>query len=356
MSGGVDSSVAALLLKKAGYEVIGISLKLWDDQKNQDKRGRTCCSLDDITDARHVCHALDIPFYAFNHKETFKEKVVDRFVDEYYQGQTPNPCILCNDHLKFDQLLIETQKLGADYLASGHHAKILKDEENIYHLLCGDDPHKDQSYVLYRLRQDQLKKLLFPVGGYTKAQIRKIAQDHQLPTATKVESQDICFIPNRNYAEFITQYRQPQKNLGGHFVDQKGNILGPHKGIHHYTVGQRRGLEIAFGKRFYVLEIRPQTGEVVLGEASDLKRDFLYAQKVNWVLPKLANQEVIDDCAVKVRYQKNTFPAKVYNLGQKVKVEFLEDQPTVSPGQAVVFYRNQEVLGGGWITADRFVI
>lgn len=347
MSGGVDSSVAAFLLKEQGYDVIGISLKVWDEQSTS-KRSNTCCSFDDIQDARGVCERLQIPFYAFDYQEQFRKKVINTFVDEYERGRTPNPCILCNNHIKFEQLLQEAEKLGATYLATGHHARVSRDAGGIYHLKKGVDAKKDQSYVLHRLGQKSLAKILFPVGEYTKTQIREIACANKIPTASKPESQDICFIPNRDHGAFINKYF-PDKNPGqGNFVDGAGQVLGRHEGIHHYTIGQRRGLGIGFGERLYVTRIKPETNEVILGKVADLKCRGLIAREVNWV--SLPGTEDVS-CGVKIRYQQSEIPSmvRIRDGGASPLVEFMDPHPAVTPGQAVVFYQGDEVLGGGWI-------
>lgn len=344
MSGGVDSSVAALLLKNQGYDVIGISMKLWDGQADTTFR-KTCCSLDDINDARAVCYKLGIPFYAFNYKEEFAKKVVTPFVSEYRKGRTPNPCILCNKHMKFDRLLSEALKLGADYVATGHHAQLAVAKDGIYRLLKGVDPHKDQSYVLYQLSQGILKKLLLPVGPYTKAAIRQIAMDHSLPTADKHESQDICFVPDGDHGRFVKEFDQKPSHEGD-FVTASGQILGRHKGIEYYTVGQRRGLGIAHTERYYVIEIRPGTHEVVLGGASALHRCALVATEVSWV-----NHGFKGSCMAKLRYQKDEIPVHVQAADKPgdVFITIKNPGPAISPGQAIVFYQGNEVLGGGTI-------
>ena len=349
MSGGVDSSVAAYLLKEQGFDVIGISLKTWDASEEQVARGKTCCSFKDIEDARNVCERLRVPFYAFNYKKVFKEKVIDNFVGEYLKGRTPNPCILCNNHIKFDQLLNEAEKLGADFLATGHHARVRHDETGA-HLLKGVDEHKDQSYVLYGLSQKQLAKILLPVGEYTKEEIRNMANNNHVPTAFKPESQDICFIPNHDHASFIKKQVGELPWGKGIFVDGEGHKLGEHEGIHAYTVGQRRGLGIGFGERLYVTKIDAQKNEVILGEKKGLLSLGLVASKVHWIRPVFENGNAVS-CGVKIRYQKTEIAAHVEpgkNEGEVV-VKFNEPSGTVSPGQSAVFYLGDETLGGGII-------
>lgn len=350
MSGGVDSSVAALLLKEEGYEVIGISLKLWDYGEEELSEGsKTCCSLSDVRDARFVCNKLNIPFYVFNHKKDFEQKVILPFVREYHRGRTPNPCILCNHHVKFDPLLAEAEKLGAALLATGHYARIRHNPDGSSSLLKAVDAKKDQSYVLYHLGQERLKKILFPIGEYTKEEIRKIAREHGLPNALKPDSQEICFVPNNDYAQFVEKNYPAPHLEPGNFVDKKGNILGRHGGIHHYTVGQRRGLGIGFGTRMYVTRIDSEKNEVELGVKDDTFRDGLVAVDVHWIHSSFRGVFSFE-CGVKTRYQKDEFEALVEPFeGEKILVRFHKKSPFVSPGQAAVFYRGDEVIGGGWI-------
>lgn len=346
MSGGVDSSVAALLLKQQGFDVVGISLKVWDGASAG--RGKTCCSFQDIEDARAVCDGLGIPFYAFNYKKDFEEKVIHPFVSEYYEGRTPNPCILCNRYIKFNRLLNEATQLGASYLATGHHARVTRDGTGRMHLLKGRDESKDQSYVLYSLTETQLQKVLLPVGEYTKLEIRNLASAHGLKTADKLESQDICFVPNHDPAAFIEKNYPSPEIKKGHFVDKDGKILGEHRGIHAYTVGQRRGLGIGFGERMYVIKIDVKKNEVELGSKEEILADGLVAKQVNWIQkPPMDSIE----CGVKIRYQKTEIPSVISCLEshEQAVVQFTSKYPAVSPGQAAVFYRGNEVLGGGMI-------
>ncbi len=347
MSGGVDSSVAALLLKKEGYEIIGISLKLWDyNESSRKENSKTCCSFEDINDAGAVCAQLDIPFYAFNYKKHFEENVILPFVQAYREGRTPNPCVLCNQHVKFDRLLMEAQKLGADYLATGHYARIKKDEGGIYRLLKGIDSAKDQSYVLFGLDQNILARTLLPIGDYTKEEIRKMARTQGLPTADKHESQDICFVPDNDYARFIQKNYPSTEMRKGAFIDEKGSVLGQHEGIHAYTVGQRRGLSVSHSERLYVTQIDSERNEIRLGPRSLTYRQGFTAGRVKWIVPDAPN-----DCFVKIRYQRNEIPVLWTAEGEadSVIVKFKEPHFGVTPGQAAVFYRNDEVLGGGWI-------
>lgn len=355
MSGGVDSSVAALLLREAGYQVIGISLKLWDyDEPDRKPSSKTCCSYKDIRDAGDVCASLNIPFYSFNYKDHFKQNVIDSFVADYKSGITPNPCVLCNQHVKFDRLLVEAEKLGASYLATGHYARIRASaDQSTFHLLKGVDPAKDQSYVLYGLNQKDLAKILLPIGEYTKEQIRDLARQFGLPTADKHESQDICFVPNNDYTAFITKHYPDAAREEGDFVDIKGNVLGRHRGIHAYTVGQRRGLGVAMGERYYVVRIDADKNEVVLGDHHETLRHGCVVKQMTWVLPtdKLNIQNKKIECGVKVRYQKDEFKVvvEVDDLSDQVRVVFDEPHSGITPGQFAVFYRDDEVLGGGRI-------
>lgn len=344
MSGGVDSSVAACLLAEQGYEVIGISLKLWEG--DTPKQGRTCCSFEDIRDARLVCEDLGIPFYAFNYKKEFKEKVMDPFAQDYFDGKTPNPCILCNQHIKFDLLLEEAEKLGADYLATGHYARVTE-KNGFYSLLKATDAEKDQSYVLYQLSQDQLKKVLFPIGNLSKEEVRQIARKKGVITADKRESMDICFIPTGDRTSFMVEHYPDKVGAPGNFVDKNGKILGRHDGIHLYTVGQRRGLKIGFGERLYVTRIDRAANEIELGPKEEMHSSGFVASHLSWI--QFTERDL--ECGVKIRYQKDEIPARVILKEGKAFVEFAEgcSRPAVTPGQAAVFYRGDEVLGGGKI-------
>ena len=283
MSGGVDSSVAAALMLKEGYDCIGVTMKLYDNEDIQESREKTCCSLDDIEDARAVARKLGIPYYVFNFKDDFKCQVMDRFVDSYMHGETPNPCIECNRHLKFECLYRRAKELGCDVIVTGHYARIRYNEESgRYELLSCIDSGKDQSYVLYSLTQEQLAHTEFPLGEYTKEECRRIAEELGLVNARKHDSQDICFVPDGNYKRFIEEYTG-QTMAPGNFVDTSGNVIGRHTGICNYTIGQRKGLGIATGKPVFVKEIRPETNEVVISDNASLFTDTLYAKDFNWV-------------------------------------------------------------------------
>jgi len=349
MSGGVDSAVAAGLLKEQGYEVIGISLKLWDyDEPDRKPTSKTCCSFEDISDARQVCDRIGIPFYAFNYKKHFEENVVQRFVKSYHTGTTPNPCILCNQYVKFDRLMDEAMKLKANFLATGHYARLQRKKDGTVSLLKGNDPAKDQSYVLFSLTQETLQKVLFPVGDFHKNEIRDLARKYGMPIADKHESQDICFIPNNDYAKFIERNYPAEHLRPGNFVDVSGNVLGTHEGIHAYTVGQRRGLGVSFSERLYVTRIDPQKNEVELGIKEETLREGCVAGRVNFV-SQIPSSPL--ELGVKIRYQKDEIPALVEYLPEekRVRVVFKEKRGGVTPGQAAVFYSGDELIGGGWI-------
>ena len=350
MSGGVDSSVAAKLLLDQGHEVAGVTLKLYsnEDLGEPEKLGRTCCSLDDIQDARRVAYKLGIEHFVFNFQELFAEKVIDKFVDTYLEGATPNPCIDCNRFIKFDKLVERAILLGYDYVATGHYARIEKNPETgRLDLLRGADLSKDQSYVLYCLTQNQLAHTLFPLGGMTKAEIRLIAEDAGLVNARKPDSQDICFVPDGDYAGFIER-RSPGKTKSGDFIDAQGNKIGTHRGITHYTIGQRRGIATAFGKPMYVAAKDAKNNTVTLGENHELSTPELVARDLN-----LIAVEKIDSpmrVTAKIRYnQKDQGALLLPGADNSVIVRFDEPQRAVAPGQAVVFYQGERVIGGGTI-------
>jgi tRNA-specific 2-thiouridylase len=349
MSGGVDSSVTALLLREQGYEVIGVSMQVWDYSTFAAQEGETfgsCCSLDDIHDARRVAEQLSIPFYVVNFEEEFQRLVIDDFVAEYFRGRTPNPCVRCNQRIKFDLLLSKARELGADFLATGHYARVERDSGGLRHLLRGVDPAKDQSYFLFTLTQAQLAATLFPLGGMTKPEVRAIAARHNLRVAEKGESQEICFIPDDDYVRFLEE-AQGKGLLSGEIVDSRGNVLGTHNGTYRYTVGQRKGLGIAHTQPLYVLGVDAERRQVVVGERNELHCDGLVAAHVNWIVPP-ASAPV--EAACKIRYRYQPVSCQVYPLpGGLAEVRFREPEKSVTPGQAVVFYHGDEVLGGGWI-------
>ncbi|MHB1394683.1 MAG: tRNA 2-thiouridine(34) synthase MnmA [Clostridia bacterium] len=349
MSGGVDSSVAAYLLKQEGYDVIGVTMQIWQDKnKEAIEREGGCCSLSAVEDARRVCDKLDIPFYVMNFKQVFEKMVIDYFVDEYLMGRTPNPCIACNKFIKFDALLERSMALEAEYVATGHYARIMYDEGYKRHIIKKSaTPQKDQTYVLYNLTQNQLSHILMPLGDYNKEQVREIARELDLRTANKPESQEICFVEDDNYGRFISE-RRGGEIKPGFFVDSQGRRLGTHKGIAHYTVGQRKGLGIALGKPLYVVEIIPEKNLVVLGDETEVFSRELIASQMNFIT--LEKLEGPIDVKAKIRYSAKEAAAKVIPIDdEKVSVIFEELQRAITPGQAVVFYQDDVLVGGGTI-------
>ncbi|MCK8058920.1 MULTISPECIES: tRNA 2-thiouridine(34) synthase MnmA [unclassified Fusibacter] len=350
MSGGVDSTVAAYLLKEQGYEVIGVTMKLWDDPNDEyvENYGG-CCSLSAVEDARRVAASLDIPFYVVNFKAPFKEHVIDYFVDSYEEGETPNPCVMCNKYIKFDKLLQKAKELGAYYVATGHYAKIVHDEEsNRYKLMRSKEMSKDQTYMLTNFTQDQLAHTLMPIGEFeTKEEVRQIAEKLDFVIARKADSQEICFIPDNDYANFLVKNIE-EMVPEGNFVDLDGNVLGRHRGIIYYTVGQRKGLGMTFGKPMYVVAINHVTNDVILGSNDDVFAKGLIAREVNWISFDELNGEM--QIAAKIRHTKRESPAVIRPLGNgKYEVIFDEPQRAITPGQAVAFYVGDEVIGGGFI-------
>lgn len=350
MSGGVDSTVAAYLLKAEGYDVIGITMKLWDDPSEDFAENYGgCCSLSAVEDARRVAAALDIPFYVVNFKAPFKDKVMDYFVESYQVGETPNPCVMCNKHIKFDKLLLKAKELGAYYVATGHYAKIDFDPNvGRYKLIRSKEMSKDQTYMLANFTQEQLAHTLMPIGAFeSKEQVRAIAERLDFVVARKPDSQEICFIPDDDYARFLRDNLEAPI-VEGNFVDRAGNVLGKHKGIIYYTVGQRKGLGVTFGKPMYVVGVNPQRNEVVLGPDEEVFSKAFVAREVN-----LISFEVITEplrVGAKIRHTKKEAPATLTPLGgDRYRVEFDEPQRAVTPGQAVAFYIGDEVIGGGFI-------
>ena len=346
LSGGVDSAVATALLVEAGYEVIAISMLLAGSA--EDHAG-SCCSIDDFQDARRVAEQLGIPYYVLNLKEAFQTRVVAAFTQEYQRGRTPNPCLLCNRDLKFDLLWQRARELDAKYIATGHYARIGWDEAaHSVQLLRGVDAYKDQSYFLFTLTQAQLQRTLFPVGHLTKEQVRAKARERDLRVAEKPESQDICFVPDGNYARFIEQRLAPEQIIPGEIVDQAGQVLGLHDGIHRFTVGQRRGLGLGgYTQPHYVTHIDAATGRVSVGTKEQLKMYGLHAKDINWVSGSQPDEIQV---AAKTRYRQSPIAATVIpTAGHTAEVWFQEASPAITPGQAVVFYDGDLVLGGGWI-------
>ena len=349
MSGGVDSSVAAWLLKEQGYDVIGVTMQIWQDEENtvQEENGG-CCGLSAVDDARRVAAAIGIPYYVMNFKDEFQKSVIEYFTKEYLAGRTPNPCIACNRYVKWEALLQRSLSIGADYIATGHYARIEHLPNGRYAIRRSATMEKDQTYALYNLTQEQLSHTLMPVGDYTKDQIREIAAKIGLPVAKKKDSQEICFVPDQDYASFI------QNETGivapkGNFVNTKGEILGTHEGITHYTVGQRRGLGLPMGHRVFVLEIRPETNEVVIGENEDVFSNRLTCRNLNWMaIEDLGDQEM--RVSAKIRYSHKGALCTIRKIGEdRVECVFDEPQRAATPGQAVVFYDGEYVVGGGTI-------
>ena len=349
MSGGVDSSVAACLLKEQGYDVIGVTMQIWQEEDpEQVEENGGCCGLSAVDDARRVAWQLEIPYYVMNFRKEFKESVMDYFVDEYLHGHTPNPCIACNRYVKWEALLARSMEIGADYIATGHYARVMQLPNGRYTIQNSVTAAKDQTYALYNLTQEQLSRTLMPVGAYTKDEIRQIAEDHGLDVAKKKDSMEICFIPDNDYAGFIE--RTVDNVPGpGNFVDKDGNVLGRHKGITHYTVGQRKGLNLAMGRPVFVTEIRPETGEVVIGGNDDVFSDYLVCDHVNWMaVDGLHGEE--KTVMAKIRYSHKGAPCVIRELEDgRVECRFETPQRAITPGQAVVFYENDYVFGGGTI-------
>ncbi|MEG1458568.1 MAG: tRNA 2-thiouridine(34) synthase MnmA [Acetivibrio sp.] len=348
MSGGVDSSVGAYLLKEAGYEVMGVTMQIWQDEESftQEENGG-CCGLSAVEDARRVAEDLEIPYYVMNFKQEFKEKVMDYFMAEYLQGRTPNPCIACNRYVKWESLLKRSLDIGADYIATGHYARVVKLENGRYTLKKSATAAKDQTYALYNLTQFQLEHTLMPVGEYTKDEIRKIAEKINLRVANKPDSQEICFIPDHDYGKFISENSKVKMETGN-FVSTDGKILGKHKGISYYTVGQRKGLNLALGKPVFVVEIRPKENEVVIGDNEEVFHDRLYAENLNFMsFEKLEGDKKV---TAKIRYNHQGSPATVRMADEKtLECIFDEPQRAITPGQAVVLYDGDIVVGGGTI-------
>ena len=383
MSGGVDSSTAAALLKDQGREVVGLSMQLWDytrretsdDEAWERKNSGTCCSLDDIHDARRVARFLNIPFYVVNFERAFEQEVVRPFVESYLSGETPIPCTRCNTLMKFDRLLARATQIGADRIATGHYARIRHNPgTGRYELLRSVDRSKDQSFFLFDLTQAQLSRMLFPLGELTKAEVRRMAEAYRLPIAAKPESQEICFIPSKDTGRFVERYLEKGKAAAagqngpnqdsrpdstpsacagpGPIVNRQGEVLGEHPGIHHFTVGQRKGLGVATGERLYVLETDPSRNRVVVGSDRDLLRSGLIAARVNWISIEKATRPLRVQAQIRSRHQAAEATLLAQDDGS-VEVRFDEPQRAVTPGQAVVFYQDDLVVGGGWIQEGR---
>ena len=347
MSGGVDSSVAAFLLKEQGYDVIGVTMQIWQDEDScQIQENGGCCGLSAVEDARRVADLLDIPYYVMNFKDIFQREVIDHFTKEYLCGRTPNPCITCNRKVKWEALLRRSLEIGADYIATGHYARIEQLSNGRYCIRNSVTAAKDQTYALYNLTQEQLRRTLMPVGEYEKERIREIAREAGLPVAQKPDSQDICFIPDGDYAGFIERTAKEGTPGPGNFVTSDGKVLGRHRGITHYTVGQRRGLELPMGHRVFVTEIRPETNEVVIGENEELFVDRAVCSSLNF----MAVEDLPSPRRVKakIRYNHGGEFCVIEKIGNDlVECRFEGKVRAVTPGQAVVFYEGEYVLGGG---------
>lgn len=349
MSGGVDSSVAAYILKEEGYEVIGVTMQIWEkEDKYSAEDDGGCCGFSAVEDARNVSYKLDIPYYVLNFRKDFKEKVIDYFVCEYAKGRTPNPCIACNRYVKWQSMLTKAMQLGADYISTGHYAKIVQNPSNgRYAFKISKGEKKDQTYALFNLSQEQLKRTIMPIGSYTKEEIRSIAEKIGLDVANKPDSQEICFIPDNDYGGYLEK-NSDINIVEGNFIDLEGNILGKHKGIVYYTVGQRKGLGVSFGKPMFVKEILPSSNEIVLANDSELFNLGLIADDINFMYL----ETVPDDFEVmaKIRYSHTPCKAKIKVVNDTIECVFDEPQRAITPGQAVVFYdEDGHVICGGTI-------
>jgi tRNA-specific 2-thiouridylase len=388
MSGGVDSSTTAALLKEQGYDVIGLSMQLWDYTRPESTSGKseaelkksgTCCSIDDIYDARRVATYLNIPFYVVNFEKAFEKEVVLPFVQSYLAGETPIPCVRCNTFMKFDQLLTRAGQIGATTMATGHYARIQQNQTTgRFELLRGVDRTRDQSYFLFEMTQDQLSRVIFPLGEFPKTKVREMAEQYHLPVFEKPDSQEICFIPSKNYGEFVENYlsetlagdeadivpasvavsAMPSASGQGSFptwmvrpgeiVDEQGKVLGDHTGIHQYTVGQRKGLGVAVGRPLYVIQTDVENSRVVVGESEGLLKRGLIAQQLNWISIERLDSPMRVEAQIRSRH--GAAPATIRACkDESVYVEFDEPQRAITPGQAVVFYEEENVIGGGWI-------
>jgi tRNA-specific 2-thiouridylase len=367
MSGGVDSSTAAVLLKDKGYDVVGCTMQLWDYRRNstEDEKPQVgrCCSLDDVYDARRVAEQMDFPFYVLNLQQQFQQRVVEPFINDYLAGKTPIPCTLCNTFLKFDELLVFARKIGIDRVATGHYARVRYTPDEGYMLLKGKCSSKDQSYYLFELTQEQLSHVHFPVGEYEKSNIREIASSNRLSTAGKQDSQEICFIPDGDYGGFIQKHTKEikeelvplleQSDRPGPILFKDGTRLGTHQGVYRFTVGQRRGLGIAHSRPLYVLRLEAHRNAVIVGYKEDLYSRGLIAERVNWISGCWPQGSV--EAEVRIRSRHQQVPASIVfeksgqEVSGQVRVVFKTPQMAVTPGQAAVFYSGERVLGGGWI-------
>lgn len=351
MSGGVDSSVAAYLLKKAGYDVIGVTMQIWQDEDPCAAAANNgCCGLSAVDDARRVAEVIGIPYYVMNFKKEFRENVIDYFVAEYLKGRTPNPCIACNRYVKWDALLERSLQIGASYIATGHYARVEKLTNGRYAVKRSVTAEKDQTYALYNLTQEQLAHTLMPIGEYAKPEVRKIAAEAGLPVSDKPDSQEICFIPDDDHAGFIERTAGNAVPGPGNFVTADGEILGRHKGITHYTIGQRRGLGLAMGQYVYVTQIRPETNEVVIGSGEDVFSSELFCDHLNFMAAEDVPSGNEIHLSAKIRYRHPGEMCTIKRTGpDEIHVVFDKPVRAITPGQAVVFYDNDYILGGGTI-------
>jgi tRNA-specific 2-thiouridylase len=372
MSGGVDSSTVAAMLRAEGHNVVGLTMQLWNQRRLAGREGMPeqvqgrCCSIDDVYDARRVAEELGIPYYVVNHEERFERDVVRPFIDEYLSGRTPIPCSLCNNHLKFDQLLITARQIGADMLATGHYARVeFSPERNRWLLRRAADESKDQTYFLFGLTQEQLSRTLFPLGEMRKPQVRELARQHSLALAEKPDSQEICFVPGGDYKRFIDVYLAEQgeqlPDTSGELVTTDGRVIGHHEGVHNFTVGQRKGLGVATGSPLYVININGAEGKVTVGGNDDLLSRTLVARDVNWIAIDDLQEEIARGpqppsaahglrVRAKIRHRHEPAAAVLEPAANgEVRVTFDEPQRAITPGQAVVFYNGDVVVGGGWI-------
>lgn len=355
MSGGIDSTITALMLKDQGYEVVGITMKTWDYATSGGGKKETgCCNLDSFNDARAAAVHHGFPHFVLDIRDEFGDAVINNFVDEYLAGRTPNPCVMCNTHIKWRALLKRADAMDCDFIATGHYAKV-REENGRYVISRGTDDTKDQSYVLWGLQQDLLSRTLLPLGGYRKTEIRQMALDYGYPElAKKSESYEICFVPDNDYRGFLRRNVPglEERVTGGHFVDKTGKVLGKHKGYPFYTIGQRKGLDVTFGKPVYVTAIVPETNTVVLGDEADLDKAEMTVARVN-LIKYAAIPEGLES-TVKIRYKDKGTPGTLHNTGEgTIRVDFLQDAKGVAPGQSAVFYEGDDVLGGG--TIQRYI-
>ena len=350
MSGGVDSSVAAAMLHNEGYEVIGLTMKTWDYASSTSNSKETgCCSLDSINDARKLAVDFGFPHYILDIRDEFGDFVIDNFVNEYLAGRTPNPCVLCNTHIKWEALIKRANMLDCEFIATGHYASV-RQENNRHVVSKGIDENKDQSYVLWGVSQANLARTMLPLGQYRKPEIREMAKElKQFDLASKKESYEICFVPDNDYRAFL-RHRVPEidnKVAGGNFVFTDGKVVGKHKGYPFYTIGQRKGLDIAFGEPMYVTEIRASSNEVVLGRADELQKSYAWVRNVNWVKYNGLTDGL--SSVTKIRYKDAGTESLLFNDGENVRVEFMHGVAGVAPGQSAVFYEGNDLLGGGFL-------